>query len=192
MFTDFCGSSKSIFHGSRTSSSSEPATGKVATEQSYIGELMDGAKNDMHNCNFFDVDAEGSSRGSSSGWPERTAQVARLSARPLAGSCSSTRWNSAGRPAALPRQGGSHELDGTRRRTHFGRSGRGRGGVRARRRRLAVGSGPRPLERAVRVQQGRLPEPRGHGWDADLSRRPPTSSSRRSSPSRTTASSSTR
>ena len=34
-------------------------TGKVATEQSYIGELNDGTKNDMHNCNFFDVDADG-------------------------------------------------------------------------------------------------------------------------------------
>ena len=33
--------------------------GKVATEQSYIGELNDGTKNDMHNCNFFDVDADG-------------------------------------------------------------------------------------------------------------------------------------
>jgi hypothetical protein len=31
----------------------------VATEQSYIGELADGTKNDMHNCNFFDVDADG-------------------------------------------------------------------------------------------------------------------------------------
>ena len=37
----------------------EPAAGKVATEQSYIGELSDGTKNDMHNCNFFDVDADG-------------------------------------------------------------------------------------------------------------------------------------
>ena len=43
---------------SRTSSSS-PRRGKVATEQSYIGELNDGTKNDMHNCNFFDVDADG-------------------------------------------------------------------------------------------------------------------------------------
>jgi ketosteroid isomerase-like protein len=58
MFTDFCGNSKSIFHEIKNIVV-EPATGKVATEQSYIGELADGTKNDMHNCNFFDVDAEG-------------------------------------------------------------------------------------------------------------------------------------
>jgi len=39
-----------------------PAAGKVATEQSYIGELTDGTRNDMHNCNFFDFDAEGKFR----------------------------------------------------------------------------------------------------------------------------------
>ena len=33
--------------------------GKVATEQSYVGELKDGTVNDMHNCNFFDFDADG-------------------------------------------------------------------------------------------------------------------------------------
>ena len=33
--------------------------GKVATEQGYIGELKDGSKNDMHNCNFFDFNAQG-------------------------------------------------------------------------------------------------------------------------------------
>ena len=32
---------------------------KVATEQGYFGELKDGSKNDMHNCNFFDFDADG-------------------------------------------------------------------------------------------------------------------------------------
>jgi len=37
----------------------EEAAGKVATEQGYIGELKDGSKNDMHNCNFFDFDADG-------------------------------------------------------------------------------------------------------------------------------------
>ena len=71
MFTDFCGGSMSIFHEIKNIVV-EPEAGKVATEQSYIGELVDGTKNDMHNCNFFDVDAEGSSTGSSSGWPERT------------------------------------------------------------------------------------------------------------------------
>ncbi len=37
----------------------EPEARKVATEQGYFGELKDGSKNDMHNCNFFDFDAEG-------------------------------------------------------------------------------------------------------------------------------------
>ena len=58
MFTDFTGNSVSIFHEIKNIVV-EPDAGKVATEQSYIGELNDGTKNDMHNCNFFDVDAEG-------------------------------------------------------------------------------------------------------------------------------------
>ena len=58
MFTDFCAGSVSIFHEIKNIVV-EPETGKVATEQSYIGELNDGTKNDMHNCNFFDVDASG-------------------------------------------------------------------------------------------------------------------------------------
>ena len=58
MFTDFVGNSVSIFHELKNIVV-EPEAGKVATEQSYIGELKDGAKNDMHNCNFFDVDADG-------------------------------------------------------------------------------------------------------------------------------------
>jgi len=58
MFTDFCDGSVSIFHEIKNIVV-EPDAGKVATEQSYIGELNDGTKNDMHNCNFFDVDAEG-------------------------------------------------------------------------------------------------------------------------------------
>ena len=58
MFTDFCGGSVSIFH-EILNIVVEPETGKVATEQTYIGELEDGTKNDMHNCNFFDVDSEG-------------------------------------------------------------------------------------------------------------------------------------
>ena len=37
----------------------EEATGKVATEQGYMGELKDGTKNDMHNCNFFAFDGDG-------------------------------------------------------------------------------------------------------------------------------------
>jgi ketosteroid isomerase-like protein len=58
MFTDFCAGSVSIFHEIKNIVV-EPSTGKVATEQSYIGELVDGTRNDMHNCNFFDVDESG-------------------------------------------------------------------------------------------------------------------------------------
>jgi ketosteroid isomerase-like protein len=58
MFTDFTGGSKSIFHEIKNIVV-EPDAGKVATEQSYIGELVDGTKNDMHNCNFFDVGPDG-------------------------------------------------------------------------------------------------------------------------------------
>ena len=58
MFTDFCGNSRSIFHEIKNIVV-EPAAGKVATEQSYIGELVDGTKNDMHNCTFFDIAAKG-------------------------------------------------------------------------------------------------------------------------------------
>ena len=58
MFIDFCGASVAIFHEIKNIVIETDAR-KVATEQSYIGELKDGTKNDMHNCNFFDVDAEG-------------------------------------------------------------------------------------------------------------------------------------
>lgn len=58
MFDDFTGGSVSIFHEIKNIVV-EPGAGKIATEQSYIGELNDGTKNDMHNCNFFDVDADG-------------------------------------------------------------------------------------------------------------------------------------
>lgn len=58
MFTDFCDNSVSIFHELKNIVV-EPEAGKVATEQSYIGELTDGTKNEMHNCNFFDTDADG-------------------------------------------------------------------------------------------------------------------------------------
>jgi ketosteroid isomerase-like protein len=58
MFNDFFGASASIRHEIRNIVVEE-AAGKVATEQGYIGELKDGSKNDMHNCNFFDFDADG-------------------------------------------------------------------------------------------------------------------------------------
>jgi ketosteroid isomerase-like protein len=58
MFDDFTANSKSIFHEIKNIVV-EPEMGKVSTEQSYIGELNDGSKNDMHNCNFFDVGPDG-------------------------------------------------------------------------------------------------------------------------------------
>ena len=58
MFTDFFGASTWIRHEIRNLVVEEAAA-KVATEQGYIGELKDGSKNDMHNCNFFDFDADG-------------------------------------------------------------------------------------------------------------------------------------
>ena len=58
MFADFFAASVTIRHEIRNIVVEE-AAGKVATEQGYIGELTSGAKNDMHNCNFFDVDEEG-------------------------------------------------------------------------------------------------------------------------------------
>jgi hypothetical protein len=58
MFTDFTNGSVSIFHEIKNIVI-EPEARKIATEQSYIGELKTGAKNDMHNCNFFDINADG-------------------------------------------------------------------------------------------------------------------------------------
>ena len=58
MFNDFFAGSESIFHEIKNIVVEE-ATAKVATEQSYVGELADGSRNDMHNCNFFDVGPEG-------------------------------------------------------------------------------------------------------------------------------------
>jgi uncharacterized protein (TIGR02246 family) len=58
MFTDFFDASVTIRHEMRNIVVEEQA-GKVATEQGYIGELKDGNKNDMHNCNFFTFDEAG-------------------------------------------------------------------------------------------------------------------------------------
>jgi uncharacterized protein (TIGR02246 family) len=58
MFNDFFAGSESIVHEIKNIVVEE-ATAKVATEQSYVGELADGSRNDMHNCNFFDVGPEG-------------------------------------------------------------------------------------------------------------------------------------
>ena len=55
MFADFFAASNTIRH-EILNIVVEEAAGKVATEQSYVGELKDGTVNDMHNCNFFDFD----------------------------------------------------------------------------------------------------------------------------------------
>ena len=58
MFADFFAASNTIRHEIRNIVVEE-AAGKVSTEQGYSGELKDGSQNDMHNCNFFDFDADG-------------------------------------------------------------------------------------------------------------------------------------
>ena len=58
MFLEFFGASVTIGHEIRNLVV-EPGAAKVATEQGYFGELKDGSRNDMHNCNFFDFDADG-------------------------------------------------------------------------------------------------------------------------------------
>lgn len=58
MFTDFLSNSSSVKH-EITNLVVEEASGKVATEQNYVGVLTDGTRNDMHNCNFFDVGPDG-------------------------------------------------------------------------------------------------------------------------------------
>ena len=58
MFTDFFTASNTIFHDIRNMVV-QTELQKVATEQGYQGELKDGSKNDMHNCNFFDINADG-------------------------------------------------------------------------------------------------------------------------------------
>ena len=61
MFTDFLANSPQVRH-EITNIVVEEAAGKVATEQNYVGELADGTKNDMHNCNFFDIGPDGKFR----------------------------------------------------------------------------------------------------------------------------------
>ena len=58
MFTDFINNSKTMSHEVENIVVEE-RTRKVVTEQSYIGELADGSRNDMNNCNIFDIDADG-------------------------------------------------------------------------------------------------------------------------------------
>jgi ketosteroid isomerase-like protein len=58
MFSDFFANSTSITH-EITNVVVDETTARVATEQNYVGELADGTRNNMHNCNFFDVGADG-------------------------------------------------------------------------------------------------------------------------------------
>ena len=58
MFTDFFAASNTIFHDIRNLVVHTELQ-KVATELGYQGELKDGSKNDMHNCKFFDINADG-------------------------------------------------------------------------------------------------------------------------------------
>ena len=58
MFTDFTENSVFIEHQIHNMVV-EADKGKVSTEQDYRGELKDGTKNDMYNCNFFDFDEDG-------------------------------------------------------------------------------------------------------------------------------------
>ncbi|KAI9924681.1 hypothetical protein ASPWEDRAFT_172355 [Aspergillus wentii DTO 134E9] len=54
MFTDFIANSKTLSH-TITSLVVDEKAGKVATEQDYVGESVDGTRSALHNCNFFDV-----------------------------------------------------------------------------------------------------------------------------------------
>ncbi|RAK99635.1 uncharacterized protein BO80DRAFT_331997, partial [Aspergillus ibericus CBS 121593] len=58
MFTDFIARSKTMEHRVLSMVVDEKE-GKVATQQRYIGELHDGTKMDMLNCNFFGFDEMG-------------------------------------------------------------------------------------------------------------------------------------
>lgn len=58
MFGDFFAASETIFHDIRNMVV-QTELQKVATEQGYQGKLKDGNVNDMHNCNFFDINENG-------------------------------------------------------------------------------------------------------------------------------------
>ncbi|GAM36592.1 hypothetical protein TCE0_018f05794 [Talaromyces pinophilus] len=58
MFTAFVSNSKTMSHEIK-SVVVDVVGRRIATEQRYIGEMLDGTRNDMHNCNFFDVDEHG-------------------------------------------------------------------------------------------------------------------------------------
>lgn len=54
MFTAFLKNSKTMSHEIK-SVVIDIVARRIATEQRYIGEMLDGTRNDMHNCNFFDL-----------------------------------------------------------------------------------------------------------------------------------------
>lgn len=58
MFTAFFKNSKTMSHEIK-SVVVDSASRRIATEQRYTGEMLDGTQNDMHNCNFFDIDEQG-------------------------------------------------------------------------------------------------------------------------------------
>ncbi|KUL86930.1 hypothetical protein ZTR_05345 [Talaromyces verruculosus] len=58
MFTAFVNNSKTLSHEIKNIVV-DVSTRRIATEQRYIGELLDGTQNDMYNCNTFDVDEHG-------------------------------------------------------------------------------------------------------------------------------------
>jgi limonene-1,2-epoxide hydrolase len=58
MFSTFIQSTRAIHH-EITNIVVDEVNRRVSTEQTYIGELLDGTRHDMRNCNFFDVDGEG-------------------------------------------------------------------------------------------------------------------------------------
>ncbi|PYI10638.1 hypothetical protein BO78DRAFT_276194, partial [Aspergillus sclerotiicarbonarius CBS 121057] len=58
MLSDFIKRSKTMEHRVLSIVVDE-REGKVATQQRYIGELKDGTKMDMLNCNFFEFDEDG-------------------------------------------------------------------------------------------------------------------------------------
>ncbi|RHZ54008.1 nuclear transport factor 2 family protein [Aspergillus thermomutatus] len=58
IFAAFIQSSRTMCH-EITNILVDEVNRKVSSEQTYLGELMDGTQNDMRNCNFFDVDGDG-------------------------------------------------------------------------------------------------------------------------------------
>ncbi|KAI9371581.1 hypothetical protein BJX61DRAFT_511011 [Aspergillus egyptiacus] len=58
MLSDFVSRSAKMEHRIQTIVVDERA-GKVATQQRYLGKLVDGTEKDMLTCNFFDVDDQG-------------------------------------------------------------------------------------------------------------------------------------